>query len=69
MSETASGALSADSLVTETVLAAAVRAFPGDVIAGHAPQVLMHARLADQKAATATPAEGVPMRLITEPLT
>jgi len=46
------------SLVSKAVLGTAAGALPGDIVAGHAPQVLMHARLTDQKAATATPAEG-----------
>jgi hypothetical protein len=45
-------------LVAEPVPAAAVRTLPVDIVAGHAPQILMHASLADQKAATTAPAKG-----------
>lgn len=44
-------------LVAKTVLLAAVGALPGDTVAGHAPQVLVHAILADAEAAAAPPAE------------
>ena len=44
-------------LVAETVLLAAVRALPGDAVAGHAPHVFVHARLTDSEAAPAGPAE------------
>ena len=47
-----------DSLVAEAVLAAAVGALPGYTVAGHAPDVLVHARLAYPEAAAAGPAEG-----------
>jgi hypothetical protein len=45
-------------LIAEAVLPAAIRALPGDAVAGHAPYILMHARLADQEAAAAAPAKG-----------
>jgi len=44
-------------LIAESVLLAAVGTLPGDAIAGHAPQVLVHALLADAESATALPAE------------
>ena len=45
------------SLVAKTVLLAAVRALPGDAVAGHAPHIFIHARLTDSEAAPAGPAE------------
>jgi len=45
------------SLVAVSVLVPAVRAGPGDAVAGHAPGVFMHAGLADGKPAPAAPAE------------
>ena len=45
------------SLITEAVLAAAVRTFPGDSITAHPPQILQHAVLADAETASAFPAE------------
>jgi len=45
-------------LIAEPVPFAAIRALPGDVVAGKAPEVLVHAVLADLKIAMATtPAE------------
>jgi len=44
-------------LVAESVLIAAVGTLPGDTVAGHAPQVLVHTILADAEAAAAPPAE------------
>lgn len=44
-------------LIAEAVLLAAIRALPGDAVAGHAPQIDVHARLADMKAAAAAPAK------------
>jgi len=44
-------------LIPESVLPAAVRALPGDAVAGHAPDVFRHAILADMKTAAAMPAE------------
>jgi hypothetical protein len=51
------GTLFVHLLVAEPVPAAAVRTLPVDIVAGHAPQIVMHASLAYQKAAAATPAE------------
>jgi hypothetical protein len=45
------------SLVAKTVLLSAVRALPGDAVAGHAPHVFIHARLTDSEPAPAGPAE------------
>jgi hypothetical protein len=44
-------------LIAETVLIPAIGALPGNAVAGHAPQVLMHAILADVEAAATAPAE------------
>ena len=44
-------------LIAESILSAAVGALPGDAVAGHAPQILIHAILADAEAAAAPPAE------------
>lgn len=44
-------------LVAKAILIAAIRALPGDEIAGHSPQVGMHATLADAETASATPAK------------
>jgi hypothetical protein len=44
-------------LVAEAVLIATIRALPGDIVAGHAPQIFMHAPLADAETAAAAPAE------------
>jgi hypothetical protein len=44
-------------LVAKTVLLAAVRALPGNAVAGHAPHVFIHARLTDSETAPAGPAE------------
>jgi len=45
------------SLVPEPILIPAVRALPGDGIAGHAPDVFIHTFLADVETAPALPAE------------
>ena len=45
------------SLVPEPILIPAVRALPGDGIAGHPPYVFIHAFLTDMEAATASPAK------------
>jgi hypothetical protein len=39
-------------------LAPAIRAIPGDAVAGKAPEVFLHAVLADIESATAMPAKG-----------
>jgi len=44
-------------LIAEPVLVPAVRALPGDGVAGHAPDVLIHACLADIEATSTVPAE------------
>ena len=44
-------------MVAVSVLPAAIRAFPGNPVAGHPPLVLIHAGLADGKSAPAIPAE------------
>jgi hypothetical protein len=44
-------------LVAEPILTATVGTLPRNIVAGHAPQILLHANLADHKAAAATPAE------------
>jgi len=44
-------------LVAVSVLAAAIRAFPGNPVAGHPPLVFIHASLADGESAPAIPAE------------
>jgi len=45
------------SLVPEPILIPAVRALPGDGIAGHAPDVFIHTFLADVETAPALPAK------------
>jgi hypothetical protein len=50
-------------LISQPVLAAAVRTLPGNRITGHSPEIIIHARLADIKSASATPTE--PKRLST----
>ena len=45
------------SLVPEPILIPAVRALPGDGIAGHAPDVFIHTFLADVETAATVPAE------------
>jgi len=45
-------------LVTKPILVAAVRALPGDGIAGHAPYVFCHTILANFESAAAMPAKG-----------
>jgi hypothetical protein len=44
-------------LVAETIPIAAVGALPYNTVAGHAPQILVHAILANTEAAAASPAE------------
>jgi hypothetical protein len=44
-------------LIAETVLIPAVGALPGNAVAGHAPQILMHAILTNAEPAAALPAE------------
>ena len=44
-------------LIAKPVLGAAVRAVPGDAVAGHSPEIFIHAFLADGKPAPAGPAE------------
>jgi len=44
-------------LISKPVLRAAVRAIPGNAVARHAPEVFIHARLADSKPAPAGPGE------------
>jgi len=44
-------------LVAVSVLPAAIRAFPGNSVAGHSPLVFIHTGLADGKSAPAIPAE------------
>ena len=44
-------------MVAKSILIAAVRALPGDGIAGHAPYVFMHTSLADIEATATAPAE------------
>jgi hypothetical protein len=45
------------SLISKPVLVPAVRALPGDGIAGHPPDVFIHAFLTDVESAPAPPAE------------
>jgi hypothetical protein len=45
------------SLISKPVLAAAIRALPGDAVAGHAPHICIHAGLTDLESAAAPPAE------------
>jgi len=44
-------------LIAKPILLPAIRALPGDGIAGHPPYIFMHARLTDMEAAAAAPAE------------
>ena len=44
-------------MIAKPVLIAAVGALPGNAVAGHTPQILVHAILADTEAAAAMPAE------------
>jgi len=44
-------------LIPKPILLPAVRALPGDGIAGHPPYVFMHTHLTDMEAATAPPAK------------
>jgi len=45
-------------LIAKPILIPAVRALPGDGIAGHAPQVFLHTFLTNTESAPAPPAEG-----------
>jgi len=45
-------------LIAESILLSAVRALPGDGIAGHPPDIFFHAALADAETAAAMPAKG-----------
>ena len=48
------------SLIPETIGAAAIRADPGDAVAGHAPEIVFHAVLADAEiAVVAVPQENL----------
>jgi hypothetical protein len=44
-------------LIAETIPIAAIRALPGNPVAGHSPYIFMHASLAHTETATATPTE------------
>ncbi|MEW6671659.1 MAG: hypothetical protein AB1427_08140 [Thermodesulfobacteriota bacterium] len=44
-------------LIAEAVPLAAVRTLPGDAVAGHSPEVILHAFLTDLKTAAARPAK------------
>ncbi|CAB1061431.1 hypothetical protein D1BOALGB6SA_6204 [Olavius sp. associated proteobacterium Delta 1] len=44
-------------MVAKPILVAAIRALPGDGIAGHAPDVFIHTFLADIETTSALPAE------------
>jgi hypothetical protein len=44
-------------LITESILFSAVRALPGDGIAGHTPYIFFHTILTDTETASAAPAE------------
>jgi hypothetical protein len=44
-------------LVSETILPAAIGTFPGNAVAGHAPDIFIHAFLAHSETAAAGPAE------------
>jgi len=44
-------------LIPKPILVPAIRALPGDGIAGHPPYVFIHTFLADMEAAPAPPAE------------
>jgi hypothetical protein len=44
-------------LITESVHPAAIGALPGDMVAGHAPDIFLHACLADGEPAAAAPTE------------
>jgi hypothetical protein len=45
-------------LIAQSVLFPAVRALPGNSVAGHTPQVFFQAVLAQRKTASAMPAKG-----------
>jgi len=54
-------------LVPKPVESAAVGALPGDPVAGHAPEVFLHAFLADLESAPASPAKGhLPVAAVTD---
>jgi len=44
-------------LISESILIPAVRALPGDGIAGHPPHIFIHTLLADMETAPAAPAK------------
>jgi hypothetical protein len=44
-------------LIAESIHSTTVRALPGNVVAGHAPDIFLHAGLADLKTAAAAPAK------------
>jgi hypothetical protein len=44
-------------LISESILIPAIRALPGDGIAGHPPDVFIHAFLTDMETAAAAPAK------------
>lgn len=44
-------------LIAKTVLSTAIGALPGDPVAGHAPDIFMHAGLADAESTSALPAK------------
>jgi hypothetical protein len=44
-------------LIPQAILTPAVRALPGDAVAGHAPEIFLHAILADGEPTPASPAE------------
>jgi hypothetical protein len=46
-----------ESLIPKPILVPAIRALPGDGIAGHSPYVFIHTFLTDMEAAAAPPAE------------
>lgn len=45
-------------LIAKTVLSTAIGALPGDPVAGHAPDIFMHAGLADAESTSTLPAKG-----------
>jgi len=44
-------------LIPKSILVPAIRALPGDGIAGHPPYIFMHTLLTDMEAATTAPAK------------
>lgn len=51
------GAAPSELLISKPVLCPAVRAIPGNAVAGHPPDIFIHTRLADGKPAPAGPGE------------